>query len=229
MLKTTAEYLKRIALNVSDASYFSDQLKKKYSITISASYDPFILRQIFNALSDLPTELVKDCGFNLIEVKYLGPNKMYYPNHGCYIDHSITINSDCYYHPDRPDDFMAKEGFFLYRPRQTLFHEMGHAFDHNKGEEGKPLSLQEEWLKLSGWSPNCKPGLKRLIIREKGAPEVIGEWFFNPKAGFTRFYAKRNPWDDFADSFCFYVGRLGKKLPPNKQKYFRNLLGKYYK
>jgi hypothetical protein len=56
---------------------------------------------------------------------------------------------------------------------------------------------------------------------------MVGEWYYDPKAGFTRFYAKRNPWDDWADSFSFYVGGL-KKLPDNKTEYFDKLLKKYY-
>jgi adenine specific DNA methylase Mod len=157
----------------------------------------------------------------------MGPNKPYYPNHGYYVNESVTLNSDCFYHPDRPDDFVDGNGYYMYRPAQTLYHEMGHSFDDFHEKEGVPLSQQDAWLKLSGWSENFKLGLQRLIIKDKGAPEVIGEWFYDPKAGFTRFYARRNPWDDWADSFSFFVGGM-KKLPDNKQEYFEKLLGKYY-
>lgn len=83
-------------------------------------------------------------------------------------------------------------------------------------------------MELSGWSKEPVPGLQRLSIKEPGTPEVIGEMYFDPGAGFTRFYAKRNPWDDFADSFAFYVAGMKSKVPGNKKEYFDKLLKQYY-
>jgi hypothetical protein len=72
--------------------------------------------------------------------------------------------------------------------------------------------------------------LKRLFIKgQGGVPDVIGEMYFDPRiAEFTRFYAKRNSWDDFADSGAYYLGGLKEKVPATKRKYFDNLLKKYY-
>jgi hypothetical protein len=122
-------------------------------------------------------------------------------------------------------------GGMLNKFDQTLYHELGHGWDEVQGKNGKKgqLSLESEWMKLSGWSKEPKPGLKRIIIREEGAPEVKGEQYYSPDAKFTRFYAKRNSWDDFADTFSYYVGGLKSFLPPEKIKYFDKYLSQYTK
>ena len=154
----------------------------------------------------------------------MGPNKPYYPNHGYYIHHTVTLNNNIFYHPDVMEDFFDYHGYFIDRPTQTIYHEFAHGYDAFHHD----LSKKEDWTKLSGWSPAPKNGLKRLIIKGDGIPDVLGEWFFHPKAEFTRFYAKRNPWDDWADSFSFYIGDLKSKVPAIKRKYFDDLLKKYY-
>lgn len=216
--------LKKIA----QSSEWQDAIRGKFGITCHPKepgevLDPTILRQSFNILSLMPVKLVKDCGITkLIFSTAMGPNMPYYPNHGYYIDNSVTLNSDIFYHPDVMDDFFDDRGYFLDRPTQTLIHEFAHGYDEFQGN----LSGKQDWLDLSGWSPVKKPGLRRLVINQPGQAPVIGEWYYDPKAGFTRFYAKRNPWDDWADSFSFYVGGL-KKLPDNKAAYFDQLMKKY--
>ena len=154
----------------------------------------------------------------------MGPCKPYYPNHGYFIDNSVTLNSDIFYNPDSPSDFMDYKGYFVTRPEQTLLHEFAHGYD----EIHDFLSAKKDWLSLSGWSEKYFPGLKRLVINDKGAPEVKGEWFYDPTAEFTRFYAKKNPWDDWADSFAFYVSGLKNKVPSKKSDYLKSLLSSYY-
>jgi hypothetical protein len=151
----------------------------------------------------------------------MGESKPYYPNHGYFLDKSVTLNSDIFYNPD---DFRDDNGYYMTRPNQTIFHEFGHGFDEFNGYP----SMQPKWLKLSEWNKEPKEGLKRLVIKDKGTPDVLGEWYYNPDAGFTRYYGKRNPWDDYADSFCFYIGGLRKKVPPAKAKYLEDELAKYY-
>lgn len=188
--------------------------------------DPIILRQTFQILNLMPSQLVRDCGVGVLYLSYkMGPSKPKYPNHGYYYheDKSVTLNADIFEHPDSPDDFYDDHGYFVDRPTQTIVHEFAHGYDMNHND----LSLKDEWLKLSGWSESPKPGLKQLIIDEPGMPRVVGEWYYNPKAKFTRFYAKRNPWDDWADSFAFYFAKMKSKVPESKRNYFDSLLKKY--
>ena len=156
----------------------------------------------------------------------MGPSLPYYPSHGYYfeLNNSITLNNNIFDDPDRPEDFTDSNGYFFNRGTHTVLHECFHSFDANQGT----LSEKPEWMGLSGWSKTPKPGLKRLVINEPGKSPVMGEMYFNPSAGFPRFYAKRNCWDDFADSMTFYILNFKNNLPENKIQYFNKLLKKYY-
>jgi len=231
-MNTLSIKIKKMAYKISacDTKY---EFKKKYGFDTDIKTDVYdthlILEEINKILNPISSDLIKDCGIKSLIIRNdLGKNKPHYPNHGYYYgpDKSITLNADIFYNPDFPDDFFDNQGNFISRPRQTLIHEFGHAYD----EQHNNLSLLPNWLKLSGWSKAPKKGLKRIIIDEPGTPQVIGEWYYNPEieySGFTRFYAKRNPWDDWADSFAFYVGNVRNKVPEMKRNYFNNLLNFY--
>ena len=235
-MKTITSSLRRLSFEISrasEASFWAEKIKSRFGFPSQA--DPkiddiyWILRETYNILRPIPPDLIKDCGVVRLIFKNLGPNKPLYPNHGYYreSDRTVTLNSDMFIHPDQPEDFFDKNQYFLTRAGETLYHEFGHGFDFNHGE----LSLQPAWMVLSGWSKEPGPGLERLHIKDKGAPEVIGEYYFNSKFkadGFTRYYAMRNPWDDWADTFAYYLSNLKNKVPSTKSKYFDNLLKKYY-
>lgn len=228
-MKTLAASIRKFADNIQN--YWPDKLQEKYDIKAHVKepgriLDPIIIRQIYQALSMMPAQLVRDCGVKNVYIDYrMGPSLSRYPNHGYYINQSVTLNSNIFEDPDQPTDFVDSKGYFVSRAVQTIWHEFFHSYDAYNGD----LSLKPEWLKLSGWSKDSKPGLKRLIINEPGMPPVIGEWFYLPSAGFPRFYGKRNPEDDFADFAAFYIAGLHNNLPENKLRYFNHLLSKYLK
>jgi hypothetical protein len=228
-----SRFLKKLA----NSSIWQDKIKEKFGIQCQTKepgsvLDPIILRQTYQILSLMPTELVRACGVtNLSFSGLMGPSLPRFPNHGYFNpgDNSITLNNNIFLHPDVQEDFFDEHGYYLSRPTQTLVHEMGHALDDAFGD----ISQKSEWMSLSGWSFEPKLGLKRLVINEPGKPPIIGEMYYNPKIGggaknFTRFYAMRNSWDDMADSFSFYVAGLRDKVPANKRAYLENLLKKYY-
>jgi len=227
---TLASHIRKIAKR-SETDFFESKLKDKYGLDVIIGpkvYDAHcILRQICNIFDPVPSALIKKCGIKTLRLRNdMGPNKPYYPNHG-YFDtkDEVALNADIFYNPDLPDDFFDHRGYFMTRPQQTLLHEFSHAYDWANGE----LSKKEAWLKISGWSKEKKPGLKRLIIDEPGTPKVIGEMYYDPKAeGFTRFYARRNSWDDWADSSAFYLGGLRGKVPTKKRPYFDDIYKEYY-
>lgn len=223
-MKIVTSHLINLSNRLSDIYFWSEKLQKDYGlnpiIKENVTGIHSILRQIYNILAPVPLGFIKNCGIkNLIIRGDMGPNKPYYPNHGYFVDDKIALNADIFHNPDSPNDFIDHRGYFLTRPQQTLLHELFHGYDaaHNN------LSLKPEWLKLSGWSPVPKPGLKRIVIRDSDMPVKYGEWYYNPTSDFTRFYAKMNPWDDWADSGSFFILGLDK-LPENKKTYFNNLL-----
>ena len=226
-LRKTSDTLVRAV----DVKHWDNLLKERFGLNIlpdSRVISPHILyRQIWFALSSIPAALIKDCQVTKVLLKSdMGPNKPYYPNHGYYDPtcKEIGLNINCFTEPDHPKDFVDQNGYEIGRGAQTLTHEFGHALDHCRGD----LSLEHSWLILSGWSENSRPGLKKLIIDEPNVPKIVGEWFYHPKAEFTRFYGKRNPYDDFADCFSFYVLGMKNKIPKNKRTYFNKLLAFYY-
>jgi len=228
MKTTIASYIRKTALQ-SKTEYWASKIRDNFDLNPVFGPDMqdihLILRETFNILQSVPADLIKDCGIrNLLFRTDLGPSKPYYPNHGYFVGDKVALNADIFRHPDLPDDFIDHRGYFLTRPQQTLLHELGHGYD----EYHSTLSLQDKWTRLSGWNENFKPGLKRLIINDERAPKVVGEWFYDPSSEFTRFYAKRNPWDDFADSFAFFIGNLKEKVPEQKRGYFNEILKNYY-
>jgi len=224
------EKLRKLARDLKEAARrdaISD-IKDEYGIEVKEGPDECI-DALYSGLKRMPKELVRDCGIKTLAFKDLGPSKEYYPNHGIYCNNVLTLNTQLLEDPML--DIEQDSDCSLNKFDQTLFHELGHGWDEIRGDKngfGSELSFKPEWINLSGWSEEPKTGLRRIVIKESGSPELRGEWCYSPDADFTRFYAKRNPWDDWADSFAYYVGGLKSFLPENKIKYFDDKLGSYY-
>ena len=229
MLKPIASHIRIVSAKIKE-KYEDDriykEIKDEYNVTVLPGNKIENVKKLYEALKKLPTQLVKDCKIVTMDFKDLGPSKEFYPNHGRYQKGILTLNERILKDTSMEEDKETHKKVSKFE--HTYFHELGHGFDEKKHEKDKWLSLKDDWLKLSGWSESPKPGYKRLIIREEGAPELKGEWYYSPDAKFSRFYGKRNPWDDFADSFSYYVAGLKSYLPPNKRKYFDDLLKEYY-
>jgi hypothetical protein len=235
-MKILTASLRRLSFEMSrasEASFWAEKIKSRFGLPSRADSEIdgiyWILRETYNILRLIPPALIKDCGVTALIFKYLGENKPLYPNHGFFreSDKTVTLNSDMFIHPDQPEDFFDGHRYFITRSAETLYHEFGHGFDACHGE----LSLQPAWMKLSGWSKEPGPGLERLHIKDREAPEVIGEYYYDSKYkanGFTRFYAMRNPWDDMADSFSFFISGMKDRVPDSKRVYLDKLLKKYY-
>jgi hypothetical protein len=221
--------LRKIAIDLEEHSRNSDlfsAIKEIYGIVVDKKTSPECLQALFGSIQRLNPEVIKMCGIKSLSFDDLGPSKEYYPNHGRYINNTLVLNDQLL--KDSRIVVDPDNGAILNKLDQTLYHELGHGWDEYQGEDGD-LSLKEDWLNLSGWSKYPKPGLKRIHIKEKDTPELVGEYYYSPYARFTRFYAKRNPWDDWADSFSYYVGGALSYLPKNKIAYFDKLLKKYIK
>lgn len=202
------------------ATFFLGILKDRYAVDAEQS-PANQLQALVESLSKIPQQLVLDSGVKLIGFKDLGPSREYYPNHGLYVRNTLYLNTTLV---DDEQVFSDRSGRILSRFDHTLYHELGHGWDERHGM----LSEQQPWLELSGWSKEPLPGLSRVTISEPGTPTRVGEWFFSPTAVFPRFYAKTNPWDDWADCFAFYVAGLSEFLPASKIRYFDSALGRYW-
>ena len=194
-------------------------LLERYSMSVIPGSSQSLVSMLADSLSKLDDQLVKDCGIKSIGFEDLGPSKEYYPNHGYYVNDTLILNSKL------PEDMQVFKdpttGKICNRFEHTLFHELGHGWDAVK----KDLSVKPEWLELSGWSEKPVNGKVRIEIKEKGSPDMFGEWCYDPEAKFVRFYARRNPGDDFADTFSFYVAGLLGFVPENKAAYLSAKIG----
>lgn len=166
------------------------------------------------ALVKMPAWSLSGCGISLIDFKDLGESAEYHPNHGYYIGGMLVLN-----HRMEQDSTVFKDassGKACPILEFVLYHEIGHGYDEFKGG----LSEHSEWLALSGWSKVPGPGLQRITIVDEGRV-TEGEWCFDPSLeGFSRYYGMRNPWDDFADCFSFYIMGMHGFLPAKKKQYF---------
>lgn len=194
-------------------------LQETYGIEVSCE-DAERVSRLHDALSRLSPTLVKACGVNFLGYKDLGPSREFYPNHGVYVANKLYLNMQ---NEQDVQVYADSRGNELNRMDHTLYHELGHGLDDVLGG----VSTQDEWCGLSGWSLSPFPGGMKVRIEEEGVPPVVGEWYYDPKASFTRFYAKCAPWEDFADSFAFYVAGLTEFLPASKIAFFDNLLKDY--
>lgn len=217
----------RELLAYADKEALIGEIKNSYDITVSPDTDSAIVEVLHKSLKRLPPDLVRDCGIRNLGFEDLGPSKEYYPNHGKYHDNVLTLNHRIIEDPTVIEDEESKSSVNKFD--QTLYHELGHGWDEVQSDDSEMLSLKDAWMSLSNWSKDPVPGYKRIRICEKGTPEIVGEYYYGPDAEFTRFYAKRNPWDDWADSFSYYVAGLKSYLPEEKIKYFDDKLGKYFK
>jgi hypothetical protein len=221
--------LKKIASSLQssiDRLSIQDDIRNIYGMDVDPQSDTECLSALRGSIFRLPPDLVRSCGVKQLGFEDLGPSREYLPNHGRYEPGRLILNKWLLGDPTLIVDM--ESGNMLNKLDQTLYHELGHGWDEVNTGEPIELSLQPEWLKLSGWSDRPRPRLRRIRIRERGMPELVGEWYYHPEAGFTRFYAKRNPWDDWADSFAYYVGGMKSFLPQNKIEYFDQKLAGYY-
>lgn len=198
-------------------------------IDLDDQTDPACAEAVFTCISGQPVPLIRDCCISTLGFEDLGPSARYYPNHGVYKmpDNILVLNKRLITDPPHG---IAEDGREISTLEFILAHELGHGWDAAQGQNrlGKDYSLHPDWLSLSDWSETPKPGHRRLRIRERGYPEKVGEWYYGPKAKFCRYYGKMNPWDDWADSFAYYVTGMKNKLPEEKLGYFNERIGSYY-
>lgn len=166
------------------------------------------------AMSRIPPELTTGV------VKVLADRGMG-AKHGNYSADEKTIRIN-------PNNFRLRmrlgkgQGWMLHA-ETTMVHEFGHSVF-----EGLTDEQRNEWLALSGWRKSESDGdgsfAERYIEHRPGWPPYTSKWIHKKGVGFTRKYAEKNPDEDFADSFSFFI--LGKpmQMAPKKRAFLEALV-----
>jgi hypothetical protein len=202
-----------------------EEIEKTYGITLSDNFDNKTAKQLLEALKEIPAKVLKGHVKSIILDERMGKSKRLYPNHGKYIEaeKKIMLNPEIFDIKTRYED---GKGHSISKVTQVAVHEIGHVIDDANG-----FSDKKEWTSISGWGKigSDKPdkGYKRLVLREKDAPTLISPWQFKAGTDFVRWYAKRNPKEDFVESFCFAVTGLTGRFNGETGKQKLAFLNKY--
>lgn len=194
--------IKTILESVSQIKSF----EKEYDVELPDSISESQLNDLKEAFSYLPKKFIKH-HIKKIIFKDLGAI------HGRYIGEygkgNIILNPTIFKNKRyfKIDDEEIPVKYF------TIIHEIGHMVDHLT-----EISDTTEWIELSGWkkldiAKKVPSNYKRYIEKRSGR-NIPGhkksEWIHKNDAEFVRNYASKNPKEDFADTFAFFV--LGKEF-----------------
>lgn len=108
-----------------------------------------------------------------------------------------------------PHGFVLRQRFgegpgWIHHIELTMVHEFGHALYESLSEAEK-----QEWYTLSGWVKGTKKGnASRYVEKRPGWDAYTSKWTHEPGVKMPRHYAEKNPNEQFADCFAFFL--LGK-------------------
>lgn len=107
----------------------------------------------------------------------------------------------------------------------TLVHEFGHALYGKLTSED-----QKKWLATVGWMEGTKDGQAPPYIEtRKGWEPYRSEWTHKAGERFPRYYAEKNPNENFADSFAFFILNKAYKLSNTQRKFFEDYIQEHVK
>lgn len=163
-------------------------------------------------VSRVPPELLRPAVDQIISDRGMSPK------HGRFDPQTKTVRIN-------PETFQLRQRFgagqgWVQHIEMTMVHEFGHALFGTLTQQQK-----QEWYDLSGWvkgtrSENAAP----YVEKRSGWPEYKSEWTHKKGIRFTRKYAEKNPNEQFADCFAFYL--LGKphQMAPIQRLYLSKLI-----
>lgn len=205
-----------------DENDYKKFFEKEYSVQLGSISFPES-KIIFNGFRLVPRNLINKLISRIEFDPSLGKSKKIYPNHGRWENNFATM--------------FLNRGVIDLEPAESIHlivHEIGHALDHKLNN----ISKTQEWLDLSDWTTD-PPGItpvqksdsdylhqgkyRRLRIEEKSLLSV-SEWWYDEDADFVRWYAKRNPQEDFCESFAYYIiGEMNRfKGCEDKAEFIKN-------
>ena len=162
-------------------------------------------------LSRVPPEL-------LFNVKKIESAKELGAKHGRFISETQTIQFN-------PENLRLRQRFgkgpgWILHQELTVVHEVGHSIYDTFSPESK-----QAWEAISGWMKGWKPGqLPAYVEQRPGWGHEVSKWTHKPGILFTRHYGERNPGEDFADCFGFFLLGKGHQMAPAKRKFLEQLI-----
>jgi len=179
--------------------------------TILRNFNEDKKKRVKDILKTLPINIIYDA-FTIIEYAPEMDTKRK-------IENAAKYNKESKIFYLSPEAFAVDEKFtdgnkYMTILEHVILHEVGHYLD-----EKYKISDTDGWRKLSGWTQQPTAGKVKLNLKD-GDGEV---WYYDKGVDFPRWYAKRSPADDFAETFAFYKGGLLNRVPENKQKFMKLL------
>ena len=102
----------------------------------------------------------------------------------------------------------------------TLVHEVGHSLYDNLSPED-----QVKWQALSGWMEGTKAGQAPAYVESRpGWEPFASKWTHQAGAKFPRWYAEKNPNEDFADCFAFFLLNKAHQIGPEKRAFLEDYI-----
>lgn len=164
------------------------------------------------AVSRVPPELLANC----IMIK---SDPTMGAKHGRFVPKTKTILMN-------PTQFGLRQRFgrgpgWIWHFELTMVHEVGHSVF-----EGLPQGIQEAWNNLSSWTKGDAPADYVRYVEKRPGWEIgkTEKWAHRPGVAFTRHYAERNPGEDFADSFAFFIMGKPHQMGKDKREFMANLV-----
>jgi hypothetical protein len=101
-----------------------------------------------------------------------------------------------------------------------LVHEVGHSLYNSLTSSEKTI-----WLGISGWTKNKVEGQAPAYVeRRPGWEPKTSEWTHKFGVKFSRYYGEKNPDEDFADCFAFFLMNKAYRIGRTKRLFFEKFV-----
>jgi hypothetical protein len=140
--------------------------------------------------------------------------------HGKYLKESLSALVN-------PHTFELRQRFgkgpgWMNHDELMIVHEIGHSvYSH------LPVSVQKRWEKTAGWVKGEREGNEpKYVEKRPGWPELTSEWTHVKGKKFPRRYSEKNPDENFADCFAFYILGKPQQMEPEQRAFVKDVIAK---
>lgn len=105
--------------------------------------------------------------------------------------------------------------------QHVFTHEVGHGVYRNVLNDEQ----RNKWSAISGWIKGTGENQAQPYEEKRpGWPKKTSKWTHNKDAKFTRLYSEKNPNEDFADHFAYYVCGNEDQIPEEKRNFLKDIV-----